>query len=118
MENTNKGDTLQTTDAVGVTETASRKIKFLMHAVKFGNERVRVWYGKGGYTEQSGIAEDTISIHARDYKSLPVELNPENNTDTQTDYFDNDTARITTDSPYYEEANKAYLKAEAKRGAD
>lgn len=26
MENTNKGDTLQTTDAVGVTETANNEI--------------------------------------------------------------------------------------------
>jgi len=97
------------------TNENTTKIKFLMHAVKFDNKRVRVWYSKGGYTEASGLAEDTITIYAKQYKHLPKELNPENNTDTQADYFESDKARITKDSPYYKEVNEAYLKAEAKR---
>jgi hypothetical protein len=70
---------------------------------------------KGGYTKQGGLSEDTISIFARDYgNQLPAELNAENETDYQIDYFDKDHARITPDNKYYKDVLKALKKAEEK----
>ena len=76
--------------------------------MKEGKEqRTPVWYSKGSYSKESGIPAETITIYARRYKPLPSELNPENDSDIQTDYFAEDRARITPQSKYY----KAVLKA-------
>ena len=84
------------------------KIKFLKHAIKFGNKKARVWYSKG---ELYGFPKGTVTIYARDYGSqLPDELSPQNQTDMMTDYFEKDRARIKPDSKYYKKLMKSLKK--------
>lgn len=80
------------------------KIKFLKHAIIHKGKRIRVWYSKG---ELRNHPSGTITIYAKDYGSqLPEELHPENDTDSQTDYFDKDKARIEPNSKYYDRVKK------------
>ena len=91
------------------------EIRFLTHAVVHKGKRAKVHYSMGGFTKQSGLSEDTITIYAKKYGSqLPPELKPSNFTDSQTDYFDTDTARVSPSSPYYKKVLNALKKAEAK----
>ena len=86
-------------------ETGETKIKFLKHGLKVNGKYVRVWYSEGKLRNHP---ERTITIYARDYGSqLPMELNPINDTDSTTDYFDKDKARVTPDNIYYAEVKKA-----------
>ena len=79
-------------------------IRFLKHAIKFDGKRVKVWYSDSNLSDHP---EGTITIYAKEYgEQLPIELNPKNDTDYQTDYFDKDRARITPNSPYYAEVKK------------
>ncbi len=83
------------------------KIKFQKYAILVDGKKIPVRYAKGSYTKESGIPEGTITIYAKEYSlHLPSELNPENNTEIQTDYFEKDRARIEPDNPYYEEVKK------------
>lgn len=94
------------------------EIRFLTHAVVHQGKKVRVHYSKGGYTKESGLSDDVITIYSKDYGwekgGLPAELNPKNDSDMMTDYFETDRARVTPESKYYKDALKAYLKAKAK----
>lgn len=82
-------------------------IKFQRFAIIYNGKRIPVSYSKGSYTKESGLPEGTITIYAKTYHlHLPKELNPENNTEIQTDYFEKDTARITPSNPYYKEVEK------------
>lgn len=83
-------------------------IKFLKHAIIYNGKRIPVRYSKGGYTKQSRLSEGTITIYAKSYNdNLPNELEPKNESNSQTDYFEKDKARITPDSPYYNDVLKA-----------
>lgn len=83
------------------------KIRFLKYKIVYNGKNIPVRYSKGSYTKESGLPEGTITIYAREYgNQLPNELNPENDSDMQTDYFDKDRARITPDSEYYNEVSK------------
>jgi hypothetical protein len=87
------------------------RIRFLKHAIKVRDKRIRVRYSKGSYTKESGLPEGTITIYAKDYGSqLPSELKPINETDLQTDYFETDRARIVPKSKYYKQVNKILKK--------
>jgi len=90
---------------------SKERIRFLKHAIKYKGKRSRVSYSKGNYTKQSGLPEGTITIYARDYgNQLPSELNPENETDIQTDLFMTDTVRIKPKSKYYKDVLKLIKK--------
>lgn len=96
-------------------EKLKNEIRFLVHSVAFEGKKAKVHYSQGSYTKESGIPQGTITIYAKDYgKQLPKELNPKNETDFMTDYFEKDHARITPDSIYYNKVLKALQKAEAK----
>lgn len=83
-----------------------KQIKFLIYCVKYDNKTARVWYNMGKY---ANLPEGTITIYAREYgDQLPSELQPENHTETQSDYFDTDHARITPSNPYYDVVKKAW----------
>lgn len=95
-------------------EKLKSKIRFLSRAVVKGEERVPVSYSKGEYTPESGLPKGTITIYAKDYKALPEELNPQNDSDSMTDYFENDRARVKPGSKYYDEVMMALRKREAQ----
>lgn len=85
-------------------------IKFLKNAIKFDGKKARVWYSGG---ELTNYPKGTITIYAKDYgNKLPAELNPENDTDIQTDYMDKDKARIKPDNKYYKEVIKFVKKVD------
>ncbi len=95
-------------------------LKFMWNGIKKDGKLHRAWYSKGRF---KNYPEDTITIYARDYESLPQDpdLQVENNTDTMTDYFEKDRVRITPSNKYYDAIHQAYLKQEAhnaKRWAD
>lgn len=82
-------------------------IRFTKFAIIANGKRIPVRYSKGSYTDISGIPKGTITIYAKEYgNQLPEELNAENDTDYQTDYFEKDRARIRPDSKYYNEVAK------------
>lgn len=71
-------------------------IKFLQHAVSDGKVKIKVWY--------STFSDDSVSIMADEYGANLGKLFPnmvKNDTDSQTDYFEKDTVRIFSTSPYY-----------------
>jgi hypothetical protein len=74
-------------------------------------------YSKGGYTKESNIPQDTITIYARDYESFPeIEgLQVKNESDSMTDYFVNDRIRVIPTNKYYSLVNEAWEKQEMKR---
>lgn len=60
----------------------------------------------------------TITIRAREYSGFSVEIAEaftiENNTDTQTDYFEKDKIRVVPSHPLYAEVAAATAKRHAK----
>jgi hypothetical protein len=88
------------------------KVKFMWNGIKVDDTLYRAHYSCGPYTTNSGLPEGTITVYAKDYKSLPqIEgLQIENDSDSMTDYFETDRLRIKPDSKYYNEAKAAYDK--------
>ena len=91
-------------------------IKILQNGIKHDNGYTPCFYSMGNTSHHS---DRCITIYARDYEHLPAELGAvENDTDTQTDYFDSDKVRLEPGDKYYAEALAAYNKrrlADSKR---
>ena len=91
-------------------------IKILQNGIKHDNGYTPCFYSMGNNTRHS---DRCITIYARDYEHLPAELgNIQNDTDTQTDYFDSDKVYLEPGDKYYDEALAAYNKrrlADSKR---
>jgi hypothetical protein len=76
-------------------------IKFLKDGIRYNGKYIRVFYSQSKLT---GYPEGTITIYAREYgHQLPTELQPSNDSEPQTDYFDKDKARIPPNSPYHKQ---------------
>lgn len=72
------------------------KIKFMQHAVTDGAEKVKVRY--------SVYDDGSVSISASSYADNLTKIFPgivDNNSDSQTDYFERDSVRLFSTSPYY-----------------
>ena len=94
----------------------AQSIKFQWNGIKVDGKLVRCFFSKGGYTAQSGLSDDVITIYAKSIlDGLPRldGLTVENGTDLLTDYFESDHCRVTPESPWYSEALSAYEAAEA-----
>lgn len=89
-------------------------LKFMYNGLKLNGKLYKGWYSKGTYTEQSKIPANTITIYAKDYERFPkIEgLTIQNNTDTMTDYFENDKIRVTPNSEFYQQVYEAWEKQE------
>jgi hypothetical protein len=81
----------------------------------------RAWYtdyGPGG-SVTGRFPAHTIGIHARDYARFSPLVAAcfvvENNTDTMTDYFDNDSIHVTPAHPLYPQVRAAYEAQETHR---
>ena len=82
-------------------------IKFLKKGIRSDGEYIPVHYSRGSYTKESGFPEGTITIYAKKYnKRLPLALNPRNDSDSRTDYFETDRARIFPSSKHYKKVMK------------
>lgn len=83
----------------------NQKIRFLKKGIRYKGKYIPVHYSLG---ELYGYPKGTITIYARIYGlKLPPELNPENESDIQTDLFVKDKARITPSNKYYPEVLRA-----------
>lgn len=91
-------------------------LKFMYNGIKLDGQLYKGWYSKGTYTERSGIPEGTITIYARDYKRFPqIEgLEIKNESDSMTDYFEEDKIRVYPTNKFYSEVHKAYEKQEER----
>lgn len=91
-------------------------IKIMQNGIKFDGGYTRCFYGMGNTYHHS---DKCITITARDYDHLPAELGKvENDSDYQTDYFDEDRVYLEPGDKYYNEALAAYNKrrlADSKR---
>lgn len=91
-------------------------IKIMQNGIKFNGGYTRCFYGMGNTYHHS---DKCITITARDYDHLPAELGKvENNSDYQSDYFDEDRVYLEPGDKYYDEALAAYNKrtlADSKR---
>jgi hypothetical protein len=63
------------------------------------------WYSFGSRFKDRGkygsILKEAVVIYARDYKPLPAGLNPTNDSDSRTDYFENDRVVFWENTPEY-----------------
>lgn len=87
-------------------------LKFMYNGIKLDGQLFSGFYSMGTYTECSGIAQGTITIYANDYKSFPsIEgLQIHNESDSMTDYFEEDKIRVEPTSKYYTEVLEAFNK--------
>lgn len=78
-------------------------LRFLWNGIKAADGKLqRCWYSDGQlYDSPAG----TITIYAREYRSFSAEVYEAfeviNHSDPMTDYFDQDTIRVTPDHPLY-----------------
>lgn len=88
------------------------EVKFMWNGIKVNGTLHRAHYYCGAYTANSGLPEGTITVYAKDYASFPAidGLTIINDSDSMTDYFENDRIRILPDNKYYAEAKKAFEK--------
>lgn len=89
-------------------------LKFMYNGIKLDGELKRAHYSKGSYFN---FPEGTITIYAKGYSRLPKidGLDVENETDSQTDYFDDDKIRVVPGNKYYDLVHSAYKSQEAKK---
>ena len=90
-------------------------LKFYWNGIKEdGGKLQRAWYSFGNLLNHPA---DTITIYGRDYKSFSAGVQAafvvENDSDMQTDYFEQDRIRVHSDHPLYAEVFAAYEKAQA-----
>ena len=96
-------------------------VKFLKKGLKFNGEYFSAWYSSA-----KNNVNGNATVYLRDYKRLPQEahsyFNVENESDSQTDYFETDRIRIAPNSPYFQiveelarvEAEETQRRREAK----
>ena len=78
-------------------------IKFLKKGIKVNDEYYPVFYSLGAIVD--GI--EHLTIYAKSIiKGLPKELNPENNSDAMTDYFETDKIRFAKGTKMFNELSK------------
>ena len=90
--------------------TPQDHIKFYWNGLKVNGELIRCGYSYRNNTDNS----DSITIYAKDYRSLPRDLFVvQNDTDVYTDYFDNDSTTLFPGHPLYKYALYAWYKCQA-----
>lgn len=84
-------------------------VKFMWNGIKVDGKLHKCWYSNSSLT---GFPEGTITIYGKHYQDLPAieGLTIENDSDSMTDYFENDRVRITPNHPLYNEVKSALDK--------
>jgi hypothetical protein len=78
-------------------------LRFMWNGIKVGTGKLqKAFYSEGALLHHPS---GTITVYARDYKRFSAEVRDafrvENDTDSQTDYFESDRFRVTPDHPLY-----------------
>ncbi|HHT9145679.1 MAG TPA: hypothetical protein ACFYD4_08390 [Candidatus Wunengus sp. YC61] len=97
------------------------KLKFLWNGIKVDGKLHRVWYSDGELIGRA-YPPGTLTIYGRDYTHMPAidGLTVQNDSDSQTDYFENDRIRVTPDNQHFPAITAAMQQAKehnAKRYA-
>jgi len=76
------------------------EIKFVWNGIRVDGKLYRAWYSESALKNHEA---GTITIYARDYKSLPsiAGLTIQNETDMMTDYFEKDKVRVVPSHPMH-----------------
>lgn len=75
-------------------------IKVLKHGLRVDGKYIPCWYSDSELI--GNYPKGTVTVYASSYcDKLPADLRPENDTDTMTDYFEKDRARIYPNHPLY-----------------
>ncbi|MEI6501593.1 MAG: hypothetical protein WCP21_11295 [Armatimonadota bacterium] len=88
-------------------------VRFMYNGLKTEDGKLhKAWYSKGALKHHP---EGTITIYGKRYRDMPnvSGLTVENDSDMQSDYFENDRVRITPDNPHYPAVRAAYDKQQA-----
>lgn len=96
-------------------------IKFYYNGLKVdGGKLQKAHFSFGNFTIESGIAQDSVTIYARDYSRFTAEVaetfTVKNETDSMTDYFENDRIVVSPSHPLYAQVVAAYDAQQVKRG--
>jgi hypothetical protein len=95
-------------------------LRFFYNGIKAKDGKLqKCSYSVGGFFASSGIPKDTITIYGSNYKRFSVEIQQaftvENDSDGQTDYFENDRIRVRPDHLLYAAVKAAYDKNMERR---
>ena len=92
--------------AAKLIEVDEMKIEFKYNGIKVDGKLYGAWYSE---TTSPKYPAGTITIYGKHYQSFPVieGLNAENNSDSMTDYFENDTIRIEPTNVFFAQAVEA-----------
>lgn len=89
------------------------RYRFTKDGIKDKNGKLEKIYAR---IENEGTPEEHVWLSADDYgHSIPSIFYPENDTDSQTDYFDKDSCSVTPDHPYYNHVKIMALKNQLYR---
>jgi hypothetical protein len=99
---------------------SNSNLKFYWNGVKANGGKLQLaHYSKGNYTPESGLCNDTITVYGRHYNSFSAEVRAAftvvNNSDSMTDYFEQDRIRVAPEHPLYAQVRAAYDKQDAHR---
>lgn len=99
-------------DPKATTGTPQDHVRIYFNGIKIdGGKLIKCAYSLDNNKDHA----PSVSIYARDYADLPRDLLPvENDSDSYTDYFENDRAYITPEHPLYKYFAYAALKARAR----
>lgn len=94
-------------------------IKLFYNGIKVNNGKLqKCWYSKGAL---HSYPEDTITIYAREYCRFSKEIREvfavKNDSDSMSDYFENDTIRVIPSHPMYKAVKNAFDAQENKNTA-
>ncbi|AYQ57035.1 hypothetical protein MS2017_1345 [Bathymodiolus thermophilus thioautotrophic gill symbiont] len=82
------------------------EIKFLKHSIKVDGKNYRCYY----FPNLMDTGKIGIQITGKNYKRLPKILNPKNESDAMTDYFENDRVFIEQGTKYFKAVLKQALR--------
>lgn len=88
-------------------------VKFLKNGVKDSKgQYCAVWYSPGLYHKPGNTLHNVknITVYARNYGHLPKELEPQNESDGMTDYFETDKVIFFEGSKEYELLKELIIK--------
>jgi hypothetical protein len=116
----------KTTNSAEAAPKASKATKATQKAQGTTQDHIRIYYNgikvDGGRLIRCGYSIDnnaentpSVSIYARDYDHLPRDLfEVRNESDSYTDYFENDSTYLTPEHPLYKYFRFAAMKAKAR----
>lgn len=91
-------------------------LKFFYNGIKGSDGKLQKCYF---WESRGNFPEGTITIYAKEYKRFSAEVREhftvENNTDSMTDYFEEDRIRVNPSHPLYAQVKAALDKVEARK---